>query len=209
MAEDKTYTLKELKDILTTKQKIFCHEYIIDWNTTRSYKKAYVLDNSKTASAAGSRMLGNVRIQQYINYIRNNFEEESGISKLRNLKELSKIAYSSIAHLHNTWIELAELEELKENNPDAVDAIESTESKTEYRKDHNGDIVEVKYIKIKLHPKQPAINEINRMMAYNAPDKVDHSSSDGSMSPIANLSTDELIKRADALERIDKKTEKK
>ena len=49
------------------KQKIFADEYLIDLNATRAYKVAYPnVKNDVTAAAAASRLLRNVKVQEYI-----------------------------------------------------------------------------------------------------------------------------------------------
>jgi phage terminase small subunit len=52
---------------VTKKQKIFADEYLIDLNATRAYKVAYPnVKNDVTAAAAASRLLRNVKVQEYI-----------------------------------------------------------------------------------------------------------------------------------------------
>ncbi len=52
---------------MTDKQRKFCDEYLIDCNATRAYKVAYPnIKNDNVASAAGTRLLGNVKIKAYI-----------------------------------------------------------------------------------------------------------------------------------------------
>lgn len=52
---------------MTDKQKRFCDEYLIDCNATRAYRTAYPrVKNNDVASAAASRLLGNVTIREYI-----------------------------------------------------------------------------------------------------------------------------------------------
>ena len=52
---------------MTKKQKIFADEYLIDLNATRAYKVAYPnVKNDVTAAAAASRLLRNVKVQEYI-----------------------------------------------------------------------------------------------------------------------------------------------
>ena len=173
--ETKIYTLDELKNELNEKQKIFCHSYIIDWNTTRSYKKAYGEMDDNSAAVSGYNLLRITKIKQYIEFIKNNLEEEAGISKLRNLKELAKIAYSNVAQIHDDWIELAQWEEIKKNFPDTMAAIESIDTKTEFKTcatDGEPETnVEIKYVKVKFYAKTAAINEINLMMGYRLPVK--------------------------------------
>lgn len=52
---------------MTDKQRKFCDEYLIYCNATRAYKVAYPnIKNDNVASAAGTRLLGNVKIKAYI-----------------------------------------------------------------------------------------------------------------------------------------------
>lgn len=52
---------------MTEKQKLFADEYLIDLNATRAYKVAYPnIKNDDTAAAAASRLLRNVKVQEYI-----------------------------------------------------------------------------------------------------------------------------------------------
>lgn len=53
---------------MTEKQKIFADEYLIDLNATRAYRTAYPnCKKNSSADAAARKLLGNTRIQQYIN----------------------------------------------------------------------------------------------------------------------------------------------
>ena len=52
---------------LTEKQKAFCDYYIESLNATESYKRAYPnVTKQRTAESAGSRMLSNVEVKNYI-----------------------------------------------------------------------------------------------------------------------------------------------
>jgi len=206
MAEEKQYTLAELKEKLTEKERLFCHQYIIDWNGARSARVAGYSEDSCRQIAYDT--LTKLYIQQYIAFIKNNLEEESGVSKLRNLQELAKIAYSNISHLHDNWIELSDWEVIKEDNPDALSAIESIDTKTELKTFNRGGEnkidVEVKYVKIKLYSKSDAIKTINEMMGYKAADKIEHSGTIQTVN-LAQLSTEELLLRANATNKLKEK----
>lgn len=187
MAEDKIYTLKELQKKLTEKERVFCHQYIIDWNGARAARVAgYSVDSAADIAYQNSIKL---HIKQYIDFIKDDIEKETGITKIRQLNELAKIAYSNIVHVHDNWIELTDWEHIKQNNPDVLSAVESIDTKTEtktYNKGEDSETdVEIKYVKIKLHSKTTAIAEINKMQGYHATQRLDLGSSDGSMSPKA------------------------
>ena len=174
MSEEKKYTLKELKDKLTDKERIFCHEVIIDWNKARAARKAGYSEEADRQ--IGYATFTKDYIQQYIEFIKDDVEKEAGITKLRQLNELAKIAYSSIAHLHNTWIELKEFEALTDEQKASI---ESIDTKTEAKQSYNFDTeekenVDVKYVKIKLYSKLGALDQINKMLGYNAPEKHNH-----------------------------------
>lgn len=52
---------------MTEKQKMFCDEYLIDLNATRAYKSAYPnCKKDSSADASARKLLGNTRIQEYI-----------------------------------------------------------------------------------------------------------------------------------------------
>ena len=199
-SEPKQYTLSELKKKLTNKERIFCHQYIIDWNGSRSARVAGYSENSIRDIAKEN--LTKPHIQQYINFIKNNLEEESGISKLRNLQELAKIAYSGIHHLHDSWIELTDWEVIKCQNPNAIAAIESIDTKTETKVFNRGESteidVEVKYVKIKLYSKTTALDMINKMLGYNMAEKKEITGKDG-VPLIPEMSPEERKLRIEAL----------
>jgi len=176
-------------DKLTQKQRIFCHEYVVDWNATRAAKVAGYSET--TAYSIGHENLSKPEIKAYIEHIQVDLAKLAGISKLRNLQELSKIAYSSIAHLHNTWIERKEFEELTD---DQKAAIESIDTKVESPTEFHG---EIHYVKIKLFSKTTAIDMINKMMGYNEVQKVENTNINFNSSP---LTPEEIKSISDKLE---------
>ena len=162
---------------LTEKNKVFCREYIFDWNGTRSYKAAYGEMTDDVAKAAASRMLTNVYIKDYIELIQKDLEKVAGISRLKVISEHLKIAFSSIAHLHETWIERKEFDRLTEEQKSCIEEISTkTQQKTvwTWSEDEGKKIPEdytVEYVKIKLYDKQKSLDAINKMLGYDAPIK--------------------------------------
>jgi len=161
------YSRDDLKKKLTEKEKNFCHEYCVDWNASRAAREAGYKENRDRQT--GYDLVTKSYIKQYIDFVKNDYEFLCGISKTKNLQELHKMAFSSIARLHNTWIELKEFESLTDEEKASI---ESIDTKTETRSTSEGEEINIQYVKIKLHSKQAAIAEINKMMGYHEPDKL-------------------------------------
>lgn len=154
---------------LTEKQKIFCREYIYDWNGTRA---AIIAGYSeKTATAIACENLTKPNIKQYIEEIQKDLEKQAGISRLKILNEHQKLAFTSIAHLHNTWIERKEFESLTQDQRDSICEI-STQVKKMYDNENEKEI-EVEFVKIKLYDKQKSLDAICKMLGYNEPEKTE------------------------------------
>ena len=153
---------------LTEKQKAFCREYILDWNATRAAKMAGY--SEKTAEVIGFENLRKPNIKDYIEEIQKDLEKQAGISRLMVVNEFKKMAFSSIAHLHNTWVERKEFEKLTEEQKACIEEISTRVRKVE-PKDLEPFYVEE--IKIKLHSKTRALENINKMLGYNAVEKTE------------------------------------
>ena len=120
---------------MTDAQKRFCDEYLIDLNATRAYKVAYPnCKKDETASAAGSRMLGNVKVQEYISQKQKEIEKRTEITQDMVINELAKIAFLDIRKLYT---ENGQLKNVADIDDDTAGAISSLETLEEY--DGNGD----------------------------------------------------------------------
>lgn len=155
------------KDELTEKQRIFCQEYIYDWNATRAAKAAGYSES--TAGSIGSENLQKPEIQAYISEIQKDLEKIAGISRLRIVQEHLKIINTSIAHLHNTWLTRKEFDALNDDQKCAIQEI-STKSTTE--KDAFGNPVDHEYIKIKLYDRQKSMDSLTKMLGYAEAEKI-------------------------------------
>ena len=92
---------------MTDAQKRFCDEYLIDLNATRAYKVAYPrCKKDETANAASSRMLRNVKVQEYISEKQKEIEERTEVTQDMVIRELAAIAFSKAS-------DYAKLEEQK------------------------------------------------------------------------------------------------
>lgn len=156
---------------LTKSQKVFCQEYIYDWNATRAYKVAYPsVKTDSVARSCASQHLTKLNIQAYIELIQKDLEKLAGISRMQVLDEHRKLAFSSIAHLHNTWITLREFEDLTDEQKASIQEISTKVMKV---KIGEGEIAEVEFVKIKLYDKQKSLDSLSKMLGYNEPEKRD------------------------------------
>ena len=169
MAEDQENIDLELTD----KQEKFCYEYCMDFNATQAAIRAGYSEN--TARSIASQLLTKLNIQDKIKEKQNNLAETAGVSRLKILNEHMKLAFNSIAHLHNTWIERKEFESLTEDQKSCIAEID-TKIKTEYEynsESEEKEPIRVEYVKIKLYDKQKALDSISRMLGFDAASKLD------------------------------------
>lgn len=151
------------EDKLTDKQRRFCEEYVIDWNATRAAKVAGYSEN--TAQQIGSENLLKPVIQDYIEEVQKDLSKLTGVTAARNILELKKMAYTNMSDFKKGWMTEVEFEELSDDTKAALSEIQYTKMKNEegFEKD---------IVKFKLHDKQKAIDMLNKMLGYNAPEKL-------------------------------------
>ena len=154
---------------LTDKQEKFCYEYVLHLNATKAAINAGY--SEKTAYSIGGENLKKPEIQERIRYMQDNLAETAQLSALKVLKEHEKIAYSSIAHMHQTWIERKDFEELTDDQKACIKSISTKILKKNIGTKEDPEIVDVEYVKIELYDKQKALDAINQMLGYNAPTK--------------------------------------
>ena len=79
---------------LTEKQKRFCEEYLIDLNATQSYLRAgYKAKSMEIACSEGSKLLRNPKVADYIQKLRDEQAERTGISADEVINELKNVAF--------------------------------------------------------------------------------------------------------------------
>lgn len=134
---------------------VFLQHYTYDWGATRAYQKAYPNVSYQVAGANATRLLKDAKIQLAIKLFQNDLERTVGISKQMVLREEMKIAFSSIAHLHNTWIDRKSFEELTEDQKACIQEIDTKVTTNGVQ------------VKVKLYDKQKSLEAIRRMLGYN------------------------------------------
>lgn len=186
--------MEEEKD-LTPKQKKFCEEYIFDYNGSRSARDAGYSED--TAASIASENLTKPNIQAYIKELESDLAKTLGITKSRVLKEHSKLAFSSIAHMHNTWITRKEFEELTDDQKAAIQEI-STQTRTERinKGTKDEEVMNIDFVKIKLYDKQRALDSITKMLGFDPAQQVVNKN----INYNSEMTKDEIKGIADALD---------
>ena len=190
------YSNDEVK--LSPKEERFCYEYVLLLNATKAAVNAGY--SKKTAYSAGNRLLKNVEIQKRVQSMKDSLSETAGISALRVIKEHEKIAFSSIAHLHNTWLERTEFEMLTEDQKACIKNISTKIVKKNIGASEEPEIVDVEYVKIELYDKQKSLDSINAMLGFDAPVRTELTGKDGK-GVFEGITDDELNIRIREIER--------
>lgn len=176
--DNKEEELQELKE----KQKAFCEEYVVDWNAARAYLKVYKCEYD-TAKVNGCKLLTKTNVQEYIKECRNKTEELAGVSKLRAIKELSKFAFTNFKDIHDTWFERKDFDKLSSEVKACIQEIDTKVLQKNIGSRDEPEIIDVEYVKIKLVDKRGAIQDLSKMLGWNQPDKVDHTSKGDKIHP--------------------------
>jgi len=140
---------------LNEKHKMFCREYSLDWNATKAYQKTYPECSYVSARVNGSRLLKNIKIIGYLDYLKNDIEKLCNISKARQINELKKIAYGNTTDVFLEWGKVKDFNSLSDEHKANIEAVE-------FRKMANDE----ELIRVKSYSKIAAISEINKMMGY-------------------------------------------
>lgn len=163
---------------LTAKEERFCYEYLANgFNATKACIKAGY--SEKTARSIGNHLLTKVDIQTRIQAMKDNLAETAGISALMVANEHAKIAFSGVAHLHNSWIERKELEDLTEDQKACIQEISTKVVKVNVGSRENPVMADVEYVRIKTYDKQKSLDAISDLLGFNAPKKTEVTGKDG------------------------------
>lgn len=145
---------------LTDKQFRFCQEYMIDLNASGAASRAGY--SQKTAKDIGCENLAKPNIQKYISELKAKTSEKLEVTHDMLTREWFKIAFSSIAHLHKTWIDRKDFEDLTDDQKECIESID-----TKIVKEKRGEeIYDVEYVKIKLYDKSKALVELGKHSGY-------------------------------------------
>lgn len=176
---------------MTDAQKRFCDEYLIDLNATRAYKVAYPrCKKEETANAASSRMLRNVKVQEYISKKQQEIEKRTEVTQDMVIKELAKIAFLDIRKLYTENGQLKNIADMDSETAGAISSLETLEEYEGYGDDREkiGDTQ-----KVKLLDKTKALELLGRHLGMFK-DKVTIDGNLNTNNPFSGMSTEELRK---------------
>ena len=167
--------MQEYPDIaeLTERQRVFCERYCVHWNATRAALESGY--NDRSAHNMGfQNVRNNEKTKKYIAWIKAHALENSGVSLLRQLQELAKVAYASPSDVRNGWDTLKDWDSLSDEAKGAISEI-TTHMRVIKTVADDGErrvVQGVERITVKYHDKVKALMEINRIIGAHAPEKV-------------------------------------
>ena len=176
---------------MTDAQKRFCDEYLIDLNATRAYKVAYPrYKKDETANAASSRLLRNVKVQEYISEKMKEREQRTEITQDMVIKELAKIAFLDIRKLYTENGQLKNIADMDIETAGAISSLETLEEYEGYGDDREkiGDTQ-----KVKLLDKTKALELLGKHLGMFK-EKVTINGNVNTSNPFSGMSTEELRK---------------
>ena len=156
---------------LSVKQENFCNFYLESGNASEAYRRAYSCLKMKpeTINTKACQPLKKDKIRARVEELQSELKNKTAITKERVLEELGKIGFSTIAHLHNTWIERKEFENITDDQKACIKSISTKVMKKNIGTNDSPNIVAVEMVKIELYDKVRALEVINKMMGFERP----------------------------------------
>ncbi len=172
---------------LTEKQERYAQLVVLyQGDRRKAYREAFdVAEDTKDTTVNNNSWvtMQKPHVAARIRELRNQSAERMAISHDTITQELAKLAfanlrdYISVTEDGDAYVDLGQL------TYDQAAAI-SELTVEEYTEGRGDDKRDVKRTKIKLSPKREALAELGKFLGLQPPTRVDHTSSDGSMSPV-------------------------
>lgn len=147
---------------LTDKQKMFCHEYVKDFNGARAAVSAGYSEDS--ARQGAHQILTNIYVYEYIQELVKKKMDKVDLTADRVLAEYAKIAFIDIQKFYDENGNLKEIKDLSEDASASMAGIKIHELK---------DSMGIKYgelKEIKLHDKLRALESLSKYLGIYAKD---------------------------------------
>lgn len=137
---------------LNEQQKLFCEEYVIDFNATRAAKQAGYAE--KSAKSQASRLLTLSNTQEYIQHLLHIRTERTRITADKVVEEIAKVAFLNVEDFYDD-MGLKPLSELDENAKAAISSYQTKRIKV--GKDKHEDVPIMK-----VHDKMKALELLGK-----------------------------------------------
>lgn len=116
---------------LTKNQQLFCQEYLkMGMNGTKAYMKVYKnCKKEETAMASASRLLGNVKVKEYISELQSKVEEKAIVTIENIVDELAAIAFidrTGISNIDNNYVKMTNTDDLTKNQKKVIASYKET-----------------------------------------------------------------------------------
>lgn len=157
---------------LSLREVNFCHHYLLDYNAPNAYVKAgYTAHESHPYN-----LLKRENVAKYIKALQENMEQTSGVTRLRVIRELERMAFTSMAHFrNNSWLSIKEFDDLTDDQKACISEVTTEVKQVKQEYDEESGVTttaSVEYVKIKLYDKQKALDMLNKMLGFDAPIKI-------------------------------------
>lgn len=143
----------------TAKQQRFCEEYLIDLNATRAYKAVYGIKSDNIAAVNASKLLRNPKVKEFIAERQKDLSNKLQITQEMVLEGYRKLAFYDVRKFYDKKGKLIDVTKLDDETAFALAGFEIAEDNTK---------------KIKISDRKGALDSISRVLGFNAPEKVDH-----------------------------------
>ena len=164
--------MEEKDKHLTPTQEAFGNKYLETGNASEAYRHAYSTDRMKpeTINNSGYKLLQKGEIRARIAYLRDNLAEAAGISALKVVRELERIAFADATAIRSDWHNLKNFDELTAEEKSVIKDIDVKVRCT--TTSSGNDIVETT-TRISMHDKLKALESLSQMLGYNKPVKIE------------------------------------
>lgn len=147
---------------LNPRQIRFCQEYVVDLNVTQAYIRAgYEVNSSESASAAGSKLLTDIRVKALVERLQKDKARRLEIDSDRVLAELSRLAFSNIKGIFDGSDGLLRVVDLDDDMAAAVQSVKVTK-KPSGEQDENGNQQYEDVVEYKLADKKSALDLLGK-----------------------------------------------
>lgn len=156
---------ESIKEKMTAKQVKFCQEYLIDLNGTQAaIRSGY---SEETANVIASQNLTKLNIQAYIAELQEEAANSLKITKEKVLQGLKMLSFYDPRKFFDENGNLKAIADLDDETAFALSSFEITEE----RGGTGNQLVLAYTKKIKMNDRKGAIDMLNKMLGYYAPEK--------------------------------------